>query len=97
MIGETFTNTLPPPARRKKKSLCMRMASCVFANVVVITIAGILYRSVRRIVHIGRRGMRTATTTAGGRKTGTSAIATFVEIEPDGYQSNSEKIDDTLV
>lgn len=98
MIGVKYTAgscVCPPPT---KKSLFMRMAGCVFANVVVIMMAGKLYRLVRRIASIGRRGTPIATTTAGVIATTRSyTSATFVEIEPDAYQSNAEKIDDTLL
>lgn len=79
------------------KKICGKMASCAVANVVFLTIAGMIYRAVRRIVRSGKSGTFIAGITGGGRKTVTPTTATFTEIEPDAYQTNGEKIDDTLI
>ena len=79
------------------RKICGKMASCAVANVVFLTIAGMIYRLVRRIAHSIKNGTFTATITDGGQKTVTPTTAGFVEIEPDGYQTNGEKIDDALI
>lgn len=79
------------------KRICGKTASTVVANVVFLTIAEKIYRSARKIVRSIKGGIATVTTIVGGRKTEPPTTATFVEIEPDAYQTNGEKIDDTLI